>query len=396
MKRFAYLSTLALCLGGVAHAEEYETPPDESSVEALMGPQQLTPGLYSGRFLEPIKVRNCWYFISSETPSRTSAALLTVRRLATPHCEPASRILAWSFDTSGGLLATRKGDALVVGYSVKLWPQPLQGSIQLFHLSPDTLENLRPSNNVLLPTGGITASRLSFEGQNLVVQGSKVGTLPGERGSGSYYTATFERFLDSDAAPVVVAHPDAPPAEPTPTVGDSAYIPVEGMYQLPFKVKDCWYFATARAVVRGWNLAQLHLSRLPVNGCEGKTAAFEYSFDPSTFLVTTKGGSGIAIAWSVRTAPDFVPSVPTTLILYNISPDTLANLRTVNNRLSSSVAGGKVRATQLDFDGQRLVLQGTRDGVLLEGAPESGSGPNFTATYERFLDSDAPASVVAH
>ena len=279
---------------------------------------------------------------------------------------------------------------------MKLWPQPLQGSIQLFHLSPDTLENLRPSNNVLLPTGGITASRLSFEGQNLVVQGSKVGTLPGESGSGSYYTATFERFLDSDAAPVVVAHPDAPPAEPTPTAGNSAYIPVEGMYQLPFKVKDCWYFATARAVVRGWNLAQLHLSRLPVNGCEGKTAAFEYSFDPSTFLVTTKGGSGIAIAWSVRTAPDFVPSVPTTLILYNISPDTLANLRTVNNRLSSSVAGGKVRATQLDFDGQRLVLQGTRDGVLLEGAPESGSGPNFTATYERFLDSDAPASVVAH
>lgn len=51
MKRFAYLS-------------------DEASVETFMSQQVLTPGLYSGRFLEPIKVRNCWYFISSEIPGR--------------------------------------------------------------------------------------------------------------------------------------------------------------------------------------------------------------------------------------------------------------------------------------------------------------------------------------
>jgi len=397
MKRFAYLSTLALCLGGVAHAEEYETAPYEDSVEAFMSQQQLAPMLYSGRFLEPLKVRNCWYFISSEIPGRNAPTALTIRRLPTPRCEGASRIVAWSYDYSGALLATSKGDDIVVGFGVRMWPRPLQGAIQLFRLSPDTLENLRPTHNELLATGGITASRLAFEGQDLVVQGSKVGTLPGESGSGSHYTATFERFLDSDTAPMVVAHPDAPPAEPTPNGSSSAYISLTGLYRLPFKVKDCWYFTNAREVIRGWPLAALNLSRLPINGCEGKNVVLGTSYDPGTFLVTTKGESAIALAWSTRVAPEYVSyPFPTTLSLFNISPDTLENLRTVNNQLSSSLPGGKVHATSLDFDGHRLVVQGTRDGVLVEGSPESGSGPNFTATFERFLDSDARPSVVAH
>ncbi len=397
MKRFAYISTLALCVGGVAHAEEYETGPYEASVEAFVSQQQLAPMLYSGRFLEPLKVRNCWYFISAEVPGRNAPTALTIRRLPTPHCEAASRIVAWSYDYSGGLLATTKGDEIVIGFAVRMFPRPLQGAIQLFHISTDTLENLRPTHNELLATGGITASRLAFEGQDLVVQGSKVGSLPGESGSGSYYTATFERFLDSDTAPVVVAGTEAPPAEPTPTVDHSAYVPITGLYHLPFKVKDCWYFTNAREVIRGFPLAALNLSRLPINGCEGRTTVLGTSYDPSTFLVTTKGESAIAIAWSMRVSPEYVSSpFPTTLSLFNISPDTLENLRTVNNQLSSNLPGGKVHATSLDFDGHRLVVQGTRDGVLVEGSPESGSGPNFTATFERFLDSDARPSVVAH
>ncbi|HSP78112.1 MAG TPA: hypothetical protein VLQ93_06260 [Myxococcaceae bacterium] len=69
-----------------------------------------------------------------------------------------------------------------------------------------------------------------------------------------------------------------------------------------------------------------------------------------------KGRSAIAIAQTVKHTPPFIQG-PTYVRLYEISPETLENERLFNNQL--------------------------------------GSTSNYTATFEHFLESSQPPSVVA-
>jgi hypothetical protein len=396
MKRLArILSTLTLCLAGAgglqARAQEPEVP-----VEALPGEQALQPGLSGGAFLQPVKLRDCWYFITSEAAPRSAMSFLTVRRLPTRHCTAASRVVTYTYrHAEEALLATTKGDALVIAYSVRRAVRPHQG-VQLFHLSPDTLEDLRPTHNELLATGGLSVSRLAFEGQTLIVEGTKVGTLLGATGTGDSYLARFEGFLDSDTPPVIVTHTEPPATEPSEQLGDGAYLPPsEGRYLPPFKVKDCWYFTSATSLGRSFGFYQLHVTRLAANGCEGRTVSLDRSFDLRTLLVATKGESALVVAWSVKGAPLYVSS-PRSIRLYHLSPETLENLRTTHDRLTSSTwTDTTLQASRLDFDGHRLVVEGTKQHPLLTDPPESGEGPHFTATFEHFLDREAPPSVLA-
>ncbi len=397
MTRFArLLSTLMLCLvaagGFQARAQE-----SEAAVETLAGEEPLVPGLSGGRFLRPVKLRDCWYFISSETAPRSSMSFLTVRRLPTHRCTAASRVITYTYNhADAALLATTQGDALVIAYSVRRELRPYNGVIQLFNLSPDTLEDLRSTHNELLATDRLLVSRLAFEGQTLLVEGTKVGTLVGATGTGDSYLARFERFLDSDRPPELVTHTEPPATEPSEQLEDGLYLlPFDGHYLLPFKVKDCWYFTFATQLGRGVGFYQLHVTRLAANGCEGRTVSLDRSFDPRTLLVATKGESQLVVAWSVKGSPLYIPS-PTSLHLYHLSPETLLNLRTANDRLTSSTSTDRtLQASRLAFDGHRLVVEGTKASPLLTDPPESGEGPHFTATFEHFLDGEAPPSVLA-
>jgi hypothetical protein len=397
MKRFArILSTLTLCLAGASGLQARAQEP-QVAVEPLTGQEALVPGLSGGRFLQPIKLRDCWYFISAETLPRSTISSLTVRRLPTHHCTAASRVLAYTYNHANDTLrATTKGDALVIAFSVRTTRQPYQGILQLFNVSPDTLENLRPTHNELLATGGLSVSRLAFEGQALVVEGTKVGTLVGETGSGDSYLARFERFLDSDTPPALVTHTEPPATEPSEQLADGAYVPpADGRYLLPFQVKDCWYFPFATALGRGFGLYQLHVTRLAANGCEGLTVSLDRTYDPRTLLVATKGASALVVAWSVKEAPPFINS-PTSIRLYHLSPETLVNLRTTHDRLTSSTRTDRtLQASRLDFDGHRLIVEGIKASPLLTDPPESGEGSHFTATFEHFLAGEAPPSVLA-
>jgi len=216
--------------------------------------------------------------------------------------------------------------------------------------------------------------------------------------SGEVHAQSAEDFLLAQQ----VAEPPAPLARDTSD--DFTLQSFNGRSVLPVKVRNCWYFAYTSYLAPGpghppFLVAWLTVDRLPVAGCTAQRLQLGYS-SSSRFMVAVKQGQ-LALAWTVDMGPYWFPSLA--LQLTHVDARTMQFQRTANTRLSVPIGwspngwtGGHVIPEQLDFDGQRLVLQGTRDGVLLEGSPESGSGPNFTATYERFLDSDAPASVVAY
>ncbi|MFY0562394.1 Kelch repeat-containing protein [Archangium lansingense] len=82
--------------------------------------------------------------------------------------------------------------------------------LTLFNLAPDTLAVVRQTElraYYSIRTGIIWNGDLSIQtdGTTLKIQGVKDGTIPGEVGTGSYYTALYPNFFTSTTAPTVTA-----------------------------------------------------------------------------------------------------------------------------------------------------------------------------------------------
>jgi hypothetical protein len=380
----------------------------ESPVEVL----QEEPGLsasdfstqdvaYGGMFLRPIKVRGCWYFISSERQGRGEPYTLTIRRLETPRCEKKTVVF---YDEPSYYLGTLrvlvKGESIVIAHQVRDyagWSSIPLAHLRLYNLPVETLHNARSIGGWIGSWASwVDVSHLSFEGHRLIVRGTSRGPLrdfPTDDYA-TYYTLTYDRFLDNDTMPTVAYSPE-PPAEPvvTPEQIVTTYDPPsEGRFVPPFQVNNCWYLVSARPFGR-WSPHMLQIERLPVNGCEGKSTRLGYSYDYGSPLVATKGRSAIAIAWTVKDSPDFVPGRRYVRV-FEISPETVLNERLFNNQLGSFTKS--VYVDQMYFSGHSLIVKGHKTDPIVTWPFESGSGSHYTATFEHFLRTYQPPSVVAY
>ena len=425
---------LGLMAGGV-HAQGAE---DFLTAEQVTEPGPLvaahtsddfTVQSFGGRSVLPVKVRNCWYFVYSAPPPPSYSApriprnLLVVERLPIGGCQPQSRVLAQTYDTSTLLAATHAGDELVIAYSLRLAPPryfPVPPtSVKLFHLSTDTLESQRTGNDELrLSTpdgyqGGVYASHLEFVGQDLVVHGYKTDVITSgqpEEGSGPYFKATFDDFLRGSTPPSILAA-ESPTTELgaeelraldahalDPVQYESPFTAAFASFMPPFRVQNCWYVTHQRwtSWYTGPSPTRMYVDRLPVNGCSAGRLLLGTTWNASRFLVTVRQGQ-LALAWTSSLTRFF--SI-TSVQLAHVDARTLTSVRSANTRLSAAFTPPDWEPPQVSlghmfFDGHRLVVQGTKTGPLVH-VQESGTGSNFIATFEHFLSSDAPPSVVAY
>ncbi|HYO58817.1 Kelch repeat-containing protein [Archangium sp.] len=100
---------------------------------------------------------------------------------------------------------------VAVSYTNKYSPSGSSGVwLELRHLAPDTLSVVRSTTlqaHVDFRASYIHSGELSIlrDGTTLKVRGEKVGLLPGETASGSYYVATYPDFFTSTTRPTIVA-----------------------------------------------------------------------------------------------------------------------------------------------------------------------------------------------
>ena len=99
---------------------------------------------------------------------------------------------------------------IAVGYTNRYSPSGSAGTwLELRHVAPDTLSVVRSvtlaAHVNTRPTYVNGELSILTDGTTLKVQGQKGGVLPGESGSGQYYTATFPNFFTSTTAPTIVA-----------------------------------------------------------------------------------------------------------------------------------------------------------------------------------------------
>jgi hypothetical protein len=438
MKMIQALSTIAVCGllgGGVAQGQELEEglaleqdafvderTEEQKQADAARGAGwgdvespvevlQEEPGLaasdvstqdaaFGGMFLRPVKVRDCWYFISSEIHFRGSPYYLTIRRLETPRCE--KKTVVFYNEPSYNLGALRvvvKGESIVIAQQVhdySGWGDMPLSHLRLYNLPVETLHNARSiGGRIGSWASWVDVSHLSFEGHQLIVRGTSRGPLRDFPAGdyATYYTLTYDHFLDSETMPTVAYSPE-PPAEPvvTPEQIVTTYDPPsEGHFVPPFQVNNCWYLVSAQAFGR-WSPLMLQVERLPLNGCEGKITHLGNSYNYGGPLVATKGRSAIVIAWTVKGSPDFIPG-RYYVEVFKISPETVLNERLFNNQLGSFTES--MYADQMYFSGHNLVVKG-RTGPVETWLLESGSGSHFTATFEHFLRTYQPPSVVTY
>lgn len=99
---------------------------------------------------------------------------------------------------------------VAVGYTNRYSPSGSSGTwLEIRHVAPDTLSVVRSvtlaAHVNYRPTYVNGELSILSDGTTLKVQGEKGGVLPGESGSGQYYTATFPDFFTSTTAPTLVA-----------------------------------------------------------------------------------------------------------------------------------------------------------------------------------------------
>ncbi len=424
---------LGLMSGGVhaQSAEDFMMAQQEAEPApplALDTSDDFTLQSFSGRSVLPVKVRNCWYFAYSAYPAPGYGgppflvSWLVVERLPIGGCQRQAKVLATTYAVNTLLALTHAGDDLVIAYGVTRAPPmyyQIPNAVVLMHVSTDTLENQRTVNNELslgLPsgTGGVTASHMEFVGQSLVVHGHKTGTITSgmpEEGSGPFFKATFEDFLRSTTPPSILAS-ESPTTElgaeelraiearqVDPVAYESPFTAERTRFMPPFQVRNCWY-----VMHQQWSYYaspnSLYVDRLPVNGCSAGRLFLDYSWSPQRFMVAVRQGE-MAMAWTRGMLSYWPYWQDIALQVAHVDAQALQIQRSANTRLSVAVRwdengyyGGAVIPEQLTFDGHRLVVQGTKSGPLQE-VQESGSGSNFIATFEHFLNSDEPPSVVA-
>ena len=153
---------------------------------------------------DSVDVRGCTYSVDVVTqagfPPQYAAVL---ERAASKRCAAGSLVLGTSYASPSVAIAKGHGE-IVVDWSSKSTPSG-EAHTQLFialvstDLVVEKQVELAAMPDFQNPSlGNVYDGALDVKGQKLVVTGDKNGVIPGETGSGDHYTATYDRFFDSD------------------------------------------------------------------------------------------------------------------------------------------------------------------------------------------------------
>ena len=155
----------------------------------------------------PFQVRGCTYVVSilQSGPQRQ----IILDQQLSQNCQAASVNVAITNIDPNVMVVTKGGQAIVISYQLKTSPSGSASvGAALSAISPKTLQTLRFEELLgppVLPSFMAAATAVFFQGNRLIVEGTKNGPLPDEIGSGSHFIATFPRFLTSMEPPTVVA-----------------------------------------------------------------------------------------------------------------------------------------------------------------------------------------------
>jgi hypothetical protein len=155
----------------------------------------------------PFQVRGCTYVVS--TPQAGPQFQIILNRLPSQNCQAASVNIAITNIDPNVMVVTKGGQAIVISYRAKDTPSGSASvGAALIAISPKTLQTLRFDELLgppVAPSFIASATAVFFQGNRLIVEGTKNGPITGEIGSGSHFIATFPRFLKSMEPPTVVA-----------------------------------------------------------------------------------------------------------------------------------------------------------------------------------------------
>ncbi|WP_043431673.1 hypothetical protein [Cystobacter fuscus] len=181
-------------------------PATDESIETATASAALTAAVSQG----------CTFSITYQKTSSSSHPPLfepIITRQASSTCPwpSATVVLAGSYSEPN--LAIAANDlGVAVSYTYDYSPSGSNSEyLRLLHLTPDTLSVVRFTELLAqyeFHTSNVSCKELSLlaDGTTLQVQGTKVGIIPFELGSGSNYIATYPDFFTSTTAPTVVAY----------------------------------------------------------------------------------------------------------------------------------------------------------------------------------------------
>ncbi len=189
------VATEALAEEAEATSSKAEPLNEYTEAQAVERMRASEPEALAWLAAAPVQMRGCWYFVTTPPQGRFGPPryYLTVRRMASQHCEAQTVVLDSSY-TGGATVAQKESKGLAIAFPSKQSPS---GSalvhVRLFALHPKALTVSR--TGFLGTYRGSTGVRsMHFEGNRLLVDTYR-------------YTATYARFLTSEEAPTGVIFP---------------------------------------------------------------------------------------------------------------------------------------------------------------------------------------------
>lgn len=177
-------------------------------------PQEPSPLVTSAAALTTAVSRGCTFTVSYKeaAPPFPPLYVPVVTRQASSTCPWGAGSVDLVGSYSPPQLSLAANDlGVAVSYTMRASPSGSSGiRLDLKHVAPDTLSVVRSASlqaHVDYRSSEVSSGELSIltDGTTLKVQGQKMGIIPGETGSGSYYVATFPHFFTSTAAPTLTA-----------------------------------------------------------------------------------------------------------------------------------------------------------------------------------------------
>ncbi|WP_157774838.1 hypothetical protein [Melittangium boletus] len=264
-------------------------------------------------------------------------------------------------------------------------PPPVHFSLR--HVAPDTLEPLRNETltasicprgmGTCLP-GRIHQAELALTEGTLVVKGTKSGSIPGEIGEGTQFTATYPHFFTTRTSPTVLAPPDEN--------GSYASIEWSGCHFFVWAIPtDTWGQGNAGEHA-------IYLTRMPYRrecpwGMESKLIERTYRPGP---LALVGGMSGLAVGYKrQQSASD---AAPVSLRILQLTWNSLQAAREESLEVRKDEGGrgrpGSISLVHLSITrNEALVVLGHKDGAFVG---EKGSPSHFQVSFEDFFTSTRP------
>ncbi len=198
--------SIAGCAGGEAVDEIAEAAHDDGCASSA------APGATS------VRLRGCAYLVSTveNTTSLPPTFDVVVTRRPSARCAEETVVVPSpgpNFINPAPLVTTRGGQALVVAFAFKGTPSGSAAvAAEIVALSPslDVIRTAELRTLATPPVGGtatVNVDALFFEGNRLIVEGTKTGTFGPGGAAGGSFTAVFPKFLQSSEPPVITVTP---------------------------------------------------------------------------------------------------------------------------------------------------------------------------------------------